>query len=112
MMNIRRNEIYLADMMFSDSNEIKRRPVVVLSKNKYNENEPNIITCGVSTNSIHPYHIPIKDSDVVFAKLFPDSGVRIDMINKTNKKRLLNKIGKINDEFHKKLTERLVELLG
>ena len=112
MTDIRRNEIYFAEIQFSDSNETKKRPVIILSNNNYNKEEPDVITCGVSSNIIHRCHFPIVKSDLSYGNLFLDAGVRVDMINKTSKKRLLVKIGKITDDFHKRLVERIVELIG
>ena len=111
-MSPRRNEIYWAEISFTDSAEKKRRPVIILSGNKYNEKEPDVITCSVTTSSTHPYFLQISKKDLVKGILFSESGARVDTITRINKNKLGPRMDKITDEFHGKLVEKIVELIG
>lgn len=110
-MSPRRNEIYWAEVSFTDSAEKKRRPIIILSKNNYNEKEPDVIACAVTTNSAHPYFMQISDKDVIKGNLFPESGARADMIGRMSKHELGRKMGKINEEFHEKLIDKIMDLI-
>ena len=112
MTDIRKNEVYFAEVTFVDSNESKKRPVVVLSNNQYNREAPDVIVCGITTNASHNCYCPIGSPDLSYGNLFSDSGVRVDMLSRINKNKLQVKIGKITDEYHKKILVKIVELIG
>ena len=74
--------------------------------------EPDVIACAITTNSTHPYFLQISKKDLVKGVLFKESGVRVDMIGRLNKADLGNRMDKITDEFHEKLVEKIIELIG
>lgn len=112
MTNIRRNEIYFASVEFSDKPIEKTRPVVVISKNSYNSDNPDVIVCAMTTNSSHNCFVPLSQEVLSEGKFFEESGIRYDGIQKLAKVKFKQKIGKITDEFHKKLVEKIVGLIG
>lgn len=107
----RRNEIYMAKMFFSDLQTSEDRPVIIMSKNSYNENYPDVMVCGLTTNSTHSFHLRIDKTDLEKGGLLPESGARADMIGRLIKTNLKFKIGKITDEYHRKLLDKIIELI-
>jgi mRNA-degrading endonuclease toxin of MazEF toxin-antitoxin module len=110
-MNERRNEIYLALVEFADKPVEKLRPVVVISRNSYNEKHPDLVVCAVTTNSSGDCFIPLESKYLAEGEFFEESGVRYDGIQRMSKQRMRRKIGKITDEYHKKILDKIVELI-
>ncbi|MEK6979088.1 MAG: type II toxin-antitoxin system PemK/MazF family toxin [Candidatus Micrarchaeota archaeon] len=110
--NPRRNDLYFVEIPYVDANKSKDRPAIILSRNNYNEKEPDVIVCGITTNLGHPWLICIEDKDLEQGKLFDKSGVRVDTISRVHKSALKFKVGKVTDEFHKRLLDRINELIG
>jgi len=108
---VRRNEIYLADFPFSDSDASKPRPIVILSNNRYNSDEPDVIVCGITTNSGHPCFLHISESDLEYGKLYEGSGPRVDLLVRISKDNLYFKTGKIKEDFRTKLIAKILDLI-
>lgn len=108
--NPRRNEIFMAEMLFSNL-ERSERPIIILSKNRYNENSDDVIVCGITTNSAHPLHLIINEKDLQDGKLVSESGARADMLARLLKTNLKFRIGKITDEYHGRLFDKIGELI-
>lgn len=101
----------MADFLFSDQERREPRPVIVLSANSYNEDNTDVIVCGVTTNLGHLHHIQIKKTDLSSGQLKPESGARADMLGRLSKSEIRFKLGHITDEYHKQLLEKIVELI-
>ncbi len=98
-MNIKQYEIWIADLNPSFGTESgKTRPVVVIQTDLLNKFHPSIIVCPITTNvkldvDILRVHL-MKGS----AKLKEDCDIMIDQIRAIDNKRLLRKIGELNQE--------------
>ena len=110
-MNPRRNEIYMASVEFADKPESKSRPVVVISSNHYNENHPDVIVCGMTTNSTHDCSIMLTATDFEDGDFYPGSVIRYDTIQRIAKDKFQKRVGKMTNEFHNKLVEKIAELI-
>jgi mRNA-degrading endonuclease toxin of MazEF toxin-antitoxin module len=111
-MNERRNEIYLALVEFADKPTEKLRPVVIVSRNSYNKKHPDVIVCSFTTNSSGDCFIPLEPKYLAEGEFFEESGIRYDGIQRFSKSRLRRKIGKITDEFHDKISAKIMELVS
>ncbi|MEW5997125.1 MAG: type II toxin-antitoxin system PemK/MazF family toxin [Candidatus Micrarchaeota archaeon] len=111
-MKPRRNEIYFSPFPFSDSSEEKTRPVLVISNNHYNSNEPDVIVCGMTSNIGNPYALPIHKADLEHGILYEDSYARADMVGRIAQNKLHYRIGKVREEFCARLIARIMKLIG
>lgn len=110
-MSARRNEIYLADFPFSDSDASKPRPVLILSNNHYNSEQPDVVVCGITTNAGHQCFLEILESDLEHGKLYEGSGLRADLLARIPKENLYYRIGKITGEYRDKAVSKILELI-
>ena len=110
-MNPRRNEIYMAEVEFADMPKSKPRPVLIISNNRYNENHPDVITIGMTTAFHHDCFIELNEKDLTDGDFYDGSGFRYDHVQRASKNQLKHKVGKISDEFHKILFDKIVELI-
>ena len=63
MTTYNKGEVYLADVIFTDGSEIKKRPVVIVSGKEYNNKRDEIIVSAITSNIIRKIYgdIPIKN---------------------------------------------------
>ena len=101
----------MAEMLFSDLQTKEDRPIIILSKNNYNENSDDIVVCGVTTNIDHPWCLMINQNDLQDGYLTQESGARADMLARLLKTKLKFRIGKITDEYHTHLFTKIGELI-
>ena len=88
-MNLRRNELYLAEIEFADTPKSKPRPVLIISNNQYNENHPDVITIGMTTAYHHDCFIELNPKYLIDGDFYTGSGFRYDHIQRISKDSLL-----------------------
>jgi len=108
----RRNDIFLCPFPFSDFSEEKIRPVVVISSNNYNSNEPDAVVCGITSNGGNPHALPIRKSDMEHGNLYEGSCARADMVGRVSQQMLGHRVGKVREEFRVRLIKKTLEIIG
>ena len=74
-------DILLVPLPFTDLSLYKKRPVLVLSKQNYNEMADDLIVAAVTSNlDAKPYAVLFTNSDMLDGALKVDSCVRVDKI--------------------------------
>lgn len=107
-MLIRRGDIYYADLSpVIGSEQGGVRPVLVVQNDVGNKYSPTVIAAAV-TSQINkakmPTHIEIKADEYGLAK---DSVILLEQVRTIDKKRLKDKIGKLDDELMNQVNEAL-----
>lgn len=98
-MRIKQYEIWIADLNPRfDTETGKTRPVVIIQTDLLNKFHPSTIICPITTNvkldaNILRVHIAKGN-----AKLKEDCDIMIDQVRAIDNKRLLKKIGELNQE--------------
>ncbi len=98
-MRIKQYEIWIADLNPRFGTETgKTRPVVIIQTDLLNKFHPSTIICPITTNvkldaNILRVHITKGN-----AKLKEDCDIMIDQVRAIDNKRLLKKIGELNQE--------------
>ena len=107
---MRQYEIWLANMNPSKGTEVgKVRPVVIVQTDLLNDFHPSVIVCPLTTNinkeiKLLRVHVGKKNLDV-------ESDILVDQITDIDKKRLIKKLGKLNEVQVEKLRENLKVVL-
>jgi mRNA interferase MazF len=107
---MRQYEIWLANMNPSKGTEVgKVRPVVIVQTDLLNDFHPSLIVCPLTTN----VNKEIKLLRVYVGKkhLEAESDLLVDQLTAIDKKRLIKKLGKLNEIQVEKLRENLKVLL-
>ena len=110
-MNPAQKELFLVPFPFSDGSGKKVRPVLVLSKNEFNNQSQDVIVCAITSN-LHKEHysLQISQKDLEEGTLHKTSTIKIENILKVDKTLLLKKIGKIKDTTFTQTREKLYSL--
>ena len=107
-MLIRRGDIYYADLSpVIGSEQGGVRPVLVVQNDVGNKYSPTVIAAAVTSqiNKVKmPTHIEIKADEYGLAK---DSVILLEQVRTIDKKRLKDKIGKLDDELMNRVNEAL-----
>ena len=107
-MTVKRGEIYYADLSpVIGSEQGGTRPVLVVQNDVGNKFSPTVIIAAI-TSQINkaklPTHIEINANDFGLAK---DSVILLEQIRTIDKKRLREKIGRLDDELLIQVDEAL-----
>ncbi|MEY4115102.1 MAG: hypothetical protein RLZ76_1795 [Bacteroidota bacterium] len=103
---MRQYEIWLANLNPSKGTEVgKVRPVVIVQTDLLNDFHPSIIVCPLTTN----VNKEIKLLRVHVGKKYleAESDLLVDQLTAIDKKRLIKKLGKLNETQIEKLRENL-----
>ncbi len=103
---MRQYEIWLANMNPSKGTEVgKVRPVAIVHTDLLNDFHPSIIVCPLTTN----VNKEIKLLRVHVGKKYleAESDLLVDQLTAIDKKRLIKKLGKLNETHIEKLRENL-----
>jgi mRNA-degrading endonuclease toxin of MazEF toxin-antitoxin module len=97
---------------FSDQSGKKVRPVVVLSNSQFNDNSEDLLVVGITSNIIkNKQTLELTNEDLDEGKLIFKCVIKIENILKIKKTLVLKKIGKIKEEKHKLIIDKLIEIL-
>ncbi|MEK6741561.1 MAG: type II toxin-antitoxin system PemK/MazF family toxin [Nanoarchaeota archaeon] len=100
---IEQGDLLLVPFPFSDQSGRKKRPVIVLSNNKFNEHSEDIIVVGVTSNvSKDKYTLNLENKDLDEGKLSVKCIIKVENILRIDRYLVIKKIGKTKKE---KLTE-------
>ena len=107
-MNVKRYEIYLANLNPTIGAEIKKtRPVVVISDDIMNQYLETIVVCPLTTNLHKEWRsrLQIKSAG-------ERAEVAVDQIRAISKKRLIRKLDKISKSVAQELRMLITEMYG
>lgn len=106
-------DILIIPIPFTDLKSIKRRPVVVISNNSYNETTEDIVVVAVTSNiEERKYSLIISEKDVEQGQLKHKSMIRVDKIYTLNQSIVVKKFGVLKESAFIQIKEILQELTG
>ena len=104
-------EIVIVPFPFTDLSSVKQRPVLILSKDDYNDIEEDIITCGITSNIKDEQRSIILDNAKLINGEIPlTSRIKVDKLFTLHKSIIKKSIAKINEETFKEVKNKLVNL--
>ena len=107
-MNIKRYEIYFADLNPTRGSEIKKvRPVVIVSQDEMNTHLDTVVVCTL-TSKLHPQwrsRLQTKCAN-------QSAEIAIDQIRTISKQRLKRKIDKLSDVQSAQLRRIITDMYG
>ncbi|WP_246118562.1 type II toxin-antitoxin system PemK/MazF family toxin [Desulfobotulus alkaliphilus] len=107
-LNIKRYEIYFADLNPTLGSEIRKiRPVVIISQDEMNKYLDTVVVCPL-TSKLHPLwrtRIQIKCAN-------KNAEIAVDQIRTISKQRLRNKLDSLSDEKAAQLRKLITDMYG
>lgn len=104
-------DIVILNLPFSDFSEIKRRPVLVISGNKFNRRSRDLIVAKITgTEFSHGFNIEISNGDLEKGELKKVSYIDLTMILTVDRKIVEKCIARVNEGIMIKTKEKLSTL--
>ena len=109
---ISQRDIILLNFPFSNLNQSKVRPVIVLSNNRYNKKSNNAIVVPLTSNLKQTDHYTlITTDDLEKGYLVTDSMAKVDRIFSIDKQLVRTNIGRINKPTLLKIQDIIFDLI-
>jgi mRNA interferase MazF len=107
-------DIVLIEVPFSDLATAKRRPVIVISNDRHNRAQSDMLVVSLSTqtSSGNPYSFEITQADLASGTLNQPTRVRVDKVYTLLQRRVLRIFGKVNDATLDRIRQLLADLVG
>ena len=104
----RQGEILIIPLPFTDLTANKKRPVLVLSKQSYNNIADDLIVAAITSNvDSKPYVVVFNNNDMTDGALVAESCVRADKIYTLSQSIVIKRFGKVSDVIVQKVKESL-----
>jgi mRNA interferase MazF len=107
---LKRKDIILVPFPFSDLSSQKRRPAVIMSKDGFNEESPDVLVCAITSNiSDADTSVLIKPEDWKDG-LYSESCVKVATIMSIEKTMAVKKIGRLGTERFNEVKRKVIAL--
>ncbi len=104
-------DILLIPIPFTDLSSQKRRPVIVISNNGYNEKTEDIVVVAMTSNPVPAdYSFTITSSDLEKGTLNRPSKVRVDKIYTLSQSIVVKTFGQVNGATLERIRQTLQDL--
>ena len=108
----KQGDILLIPIPFSDLSSNKKRPVLVLSNNDYNNKTEDIIVAAITSNLAEKdYIVMLSSNDLEKGTLKVDSCIRVDKIYTLSQKIVMSKFGVVKNHILDDARKKLYELI-
>lgn len=105
-------DVLLIPIPFSDLSSVKKRPVMVLSNDKYNSITDDIIVIAITSNLGSKFsEVLLCPSDLADGEIKVESALRVDKIYTISQKIVVKKLGKLKQAKIDEVKNKLKELL-
>ena len=104
-------EIVLIPVPFTDLSSARRRPVIVVSNDSYNQATTDVVVVAMTSTPAHnPYSFTITSADLASGALNHPGTVRVDKIYTLSQGIIVKAFGKVNDATLDRIRRILVDL--
>ncbi len=94
----KQKEIVLIRYPFSDFSNFKLRPVLVVSNDSYNQTFPDILLCGITSNTFQDaYSLQLSNTDLVSGFLPHTSVVKCHILHSIDASLIIKRVAIITD---------------
>ncbi len=112
-MKPRQGDIVLIPVPFTDLSSRKRRPVVVVSSDEYNDESPDILVVAMTSNPQQtPWSLRITEHDLRAGRLNRPGTIRADKIYTLAQSLVVNRFASVSPEMLRRIHATLTRALG
>jgi mRNA interferase MazF len=106
-------DIVLIPIPFTDLSSQKRRPVIIISNNDYNQRTTDIVVIAMTSNPIPvDYSFTITSSDLDRGVLNRPGKVRVDKIYTLSQSIVVKTFGRVNSAILERIRQTLQNLIA
>lgn len=101
-------EICLIPVPFSDLTSTKKRPVIIISNNSYNNTSKDVLVTAVTSNLAERKNtVDLNSGDLESGSLKTESKVRFDKIYSIDRSLIIKSFGKITEQKFYEIISKL-----
>ncbi|MBS4000997.1 MAG: type II toxin-antitoxin system PemK/MazF family toxin [Desulfobulbaceae bacterium] len=101
-------EIVLVPFPYSDLTSVKRRPVVILSNNRFNENRKDLVVAAITSKEFtDEYSVIITNNELEYGILPEPSVIKISKLFTIHKSKVVKKFSILNHSSFEEVTKKL-----
>lgn len=105
-------DIVWIKLLYSNLEEEKIRPALVVSNTEYNLRNLDVVVCGITSNlDKRPYSILISQKDLSEGNLPVPSRIKADKIMQVEKTRILKPFAKLKEQTYKAVIDEITKLV-
>ena len=105
-------DVLLIPIPFSDLSSIKKRPVLVLSNEKYNKVTDDIIVVAITSNiGTKSSEVMLSNTDIFDGELKVESSIRVDKIYTISQNIAIKKLASVKPYKVIEVRNKLMELI-
>jgi len=109
----KQGDIVLVPLPFTNLVSMKKRPVLVLSRNEYNNVADDLIVVAITSNSDEKlYTVPLKNENMADGTLKLDSYIRADKIYTLSQNLVVKRFGKVKKEIIEAVKINVLNAMG
>ena len=109
----KRGDIVLIPIPFTDLTSSKKRPVLILSADQYNEKTEDIIVAAITSNLDNSaYTVKITQSDLAEGNLLHDSCIRADKLYTLSQTIIIKKFGTVRSKVLVAVIDKILRIFG
>jgi mRNA interferase MazF len=110
-MKYKQRDIVLVPFPYSDLSSAKRRPVLIISNDSYNESKEDVVVCILTSNTFSDeYSIPITNDSLEYGLLPEPSVIKAAKLFTIHQMKIVKKFSILNTETFKSINSILIEL--
>jgi len=106
-----RGEVVLIPVPFTDLSATKKRPVLIISNDKYNTADQDIIVAAVTSNLIQK-GVSLTNDDLTQGTLPKPSIIRSDKVYTLNQRIVVKKIGRVAEGILDEVCANVVKFIS
>jgi len=106
-------DIVLVNVPFSDLQSSKKRPVLIISNDNYNNKQNDIIVAAITSNlTSKDYAVEFDDNDMNQGTIQHKSCVRADKVYTLDKKLIVKTFGTVSDDILTRTTQMVGKVIA
>ena len=109
----KQREIVLVPFPYSDLSNTKKRPVLVISTNNYNDHLDDILVCVITSNQFaDQYSVELTNEDLEIGLLPEKSVVKVHRLFTIHNSKVIKKFSVVKPSYFARLEKLLAELIN
>ena len=108
----KQREIILVPFPYSDLSNTKRRPVLIVSNDDYNQNFQDVVVCVITSN-LHKdaYSVALENEDLEIGVLPESSIVKAHKLFTIHQDKIIKKFSLVKVEYFEKVADKIKHLI-
>lgn len=105
-------DIVLVPFPYSDLSATKKRPVLIVSNNHYNQNFEDVLVCVITSRQYKDdYSVDLSNEDLEIGVLPELSVVKTHKLFTIHQSKIVKKFSTIKHTYYKKIKDKIEELI-